>query len=74
MEVGTSGNRLERVGLSTAMARSVPACRLPSAGGSTPKAIFTCPPSRSFITCPVPLYGMMVASVPVIDLNSSAER
>ena len=39
--VGTSGSRLKRVGLSTAIARSVPACRLPSAGGSTPNATGT---------------------------------
>ena len=39
--VGTSGNWLKRVGLSIAIARSVPACRLPSAGGSTPNATGT---------------------------------
>ena len=56
------------------MPRKVPAPRLPIAGGSTPNATGTWPPSRSFISCAVPLYGTMVASTPVIDLNSSAER
>ena len=54
-KVGTSGSSEKRFLLVTAMARSVPALRLPSAGGSTPKAIGTWPPMRSVITGAVPL-------------------
>ena len=54
-KVGTSGKRPVRVGLATAIARSLPAWILPSAGGITPNATGTWPPSRSFITGAVPL-------------------
>ena len=54
-KVGTSGSSENRFLLVTATARNLPAWILPSAGGSTPNAIGTCPPSRSFITGAVPL-------------------
>ena len=41
LNIGTSGSRLKRWLSIIAMARSVPAARLPIAGGSTPKAIGT---------------------------------
>ena len=46
----------------------------PMAGGSVLKASMTCPPTRSLVSGPVPLYVTMVILVPVIALNCSAPK
>src|ERR1035437_7536590 len=72
--VGTSGAAGERVVVVTVRARSLPARTCGIAGGMPQKNINTCPPMRSGITCPAPLYGTCTMSIFSIVFSSSPER
>src|SRR5262249_17383185 len=72
----------ERVGAATAIARKRPASMLPIAGGIVLKPTATWPPTRSFVSGPVPLYDTSQADSgrtlegtdPTIDRSFAWER
>src|SRR5262245_8698670 len=72
--VGNSGSTDERTALVTASAFSLPALMCGSELGRLSNIRSTLPPSRSISAGPEPRYGRWVMKVPVIALNSSADR
>ncbi|KAG1303968.1 hypothetical protein G6F63_016655 [Rhizopus arrhizus] len=56
--VGTSGNMLDRVGLPTPSARTLPPFKCGTADGPSANITSTCPPSRSCMAGALPRYGM----------------
>src|SRR5205814_9880135 len=72
--VGTSGNAAERLSDVTASARILPDFTAPTEGPSDENSIGTCPPIRSVIAGPPPLYGTCSSTAPVTFLKYSPER
>jgi hypothetical protein len=72
--VGTSGTSVERLGLDTAMARSLPDWICGSATGSVGKIIGTWLARTSVVAGASPRYGTWTRSMPAITLSNSTVR
>ena len=72
--VGTSGSCGTRCALLMAIALILPALMCGKAEARLSIISVTCPPSRSVIAGPLPLYGMPTMSMPAIDLKNSPVR
>ena len=71
--VGTFGISDDRDGLATASALSVPAWIWPITGRIDSIIIETCPPIRSVMALPLPLYGILVSLMLALRANISVE-
>ena len=72
--VGTSGSAAQRFPPAKAIGRSLPARMCGIESGGVTNIIWMCPPIRSEMAGPAPLYGACATLMPAREVNSSVAR